>query len=169
MATDRDNDDFDPSEYAALRLWGHILEKGIQVGGFLGFAAIPLLWFKRRTFDAKLITEAGAYGAVTGLTIATAMGLYKWKDMDQEGLEDRVYRLHYNRGQNRADGYGNAGFILGASLTSYAIWPPKPMHLLGGGVLGSFLGVMYSVATDPTPKKKKKPLKENQMIEELKH
>jgi hypothetical protein len=30
-------------------------------------------------------------------------GAFRVSKIDQEGLEDRAYRLHYNKGQNRTD------------------------------------------------------------------
>lgn len=158
------DDDFDPSKYATLKLWTHILEKGLQVGGFLGLVVIPAVWYKRKTFNASVVFDAAGCGGFTGLTIATAMGVYKLKDADQASIEDRVYRLHYNAGQVRTDGYARAGAILGASAASYAVWPPTPLGLFGGVALGSSLGVLYHVATMP---KTTKPT-HNQMLEEMK-
>ncbi len=41
--------------------------------------------------------------AIRACMLAAALGIAKFTQMDQAGIEDRVYRLHFNQGQNRTD------------------------------------------------------------------
>jgi hypothetical protein len=70
----------------------------------------------------------------------------KMKDMDQEGLEDRVYRLHYNKGQNRTDLFSQIGAAGGIGATA-AMLKAAPLQVLGGAAVGTAVGVAAHVAT----------------------
>jgi len=39
------------------------------------------------------------------------VGSLKLIQMDRAGMEDRVYRLHYNKGQNRTDHFSQVGLF----------------------------------------------------------
>ena len=114
--------DFDPSHYATLRLFKHLNVKGTQVGGVIGCGVVlPFLALRGyragKALDLNSTTRALAYSTAGGLILSSqpkpnspfkafpvdALGVAKYVGMDQEGLEDRVYRLHFNASQNRCD------------------------------------------------------------------
>lgn len=45
-----------------------------------------------------------------------ALGYYRVMSIkEDEAIEDRVYRLHYNVGQNRVDKFAGSGAVIGAA------------------------------------------------------
>ena len=54
------------------------------------------------------------------LECAGALGAARLYDQDPESNEDRVYRLHYNRGQNRTDTF--------ALVRAYPAVTLHPLH-----------------------------------------
>eukprot|EP00891_Asterochloris_glomerata_P002097 jgi/Astpho2/2097/Aster-00581 len=129
--------DFDPqqSNATALLMW-HIVQKGWQAGSVLGVGvAMPLL--ARRWRKAGVLTGERVVGA----------GLVWGKPLPQDGIEDRVYRLHYNEGQNRTNRFAAYG-ALGGSLLALTAYPRlKPVA--GGAALGTALGVGLHCLTYP--------------------
>jgi hypothetical protein len=104
----------DKAHYPALELLFHLNMKGIQVGSVLGLAFIPVLKVVRKTPVSK---SFGAYypllTAASGLFVGfapIAMGL------DEEGIDDRGYRLEQNEPQKKCDRYSLMGLIGGSSI-----------------------------------------------------
>lgn len=91
------------------------------------------------------------------------MALYKYVNMDDEGLYDRVYRLHYNEGQQRTDKFAAAFGLLGALAAAAVVRPAAAVSVLGGAAVGMAAGVAAHVATAP-PQAGKPP---NKMLHEL--
>ena len=120
-----------------------------SVGGTLGVlfgAAVALRFPESRSLHA-LFNNAGKLtaAAVGGFG---AYGAYRaFVEIDLDGIQDRVYRLHFNEGQNRVDkfaGVGGTAGLLAAAFTS-----PKPtlLPVLGGLGAGAALGVAAHAAT----------------------
>lgn len=64
-------DNFDPSQSAALRLYSHILQKGFQAGSIIGVGIVaPILAYRQGSLDLALLTRAAGRGALWG-TAAT--------------------------------------------------------------------------------------------------
>lgn len=146
------NDDFDPSKFAAVKLWFHVLEKGFQAGSVVGLAlAVPVVAFRKKSFESQLMTKVLAYSSFAGIGVSGALGTAKFVNMDKEGLEDRVYRLHYNEGQNRCDVFSSTGIVLGAAAVALIFQkralPLQAINIIGGAAAGSALGVFSHVAS----------------------
>ena len=63
-----------------------------------------------------------------------------------EGIEDRVYRLHYNEGQNRTDTFSRIGAAAGAAAAAAKFGLSKNT-IIGGAAFGTSLAVLTHVAT----------------------
>ncbi|CAD7705166.1 unnamed protein product [Ostreobium quekettii] len=161
MAKSRD-DDFDPSRFSAARLCSHALQKGFQAGAVVGAAAVlPTLAFLayRKTgspaMEPGVVMEALGKSGLMGTGLSGILVSGKMIGMDREGLEDRVYRLHYNEGQKRVDRFCQAGGLLGAIAAAFLV-NKSPMVVVGGAAAGAFLGVVAhgtTAAKDSTPNK----------------
>lgn len=79
---------------------------------------------------------------------AGVLGTVKCSSIDKEGVDDRVYRLHYNDGQNRVDKFAAAGGVLGGVL-SLGTLTHNPYIIAGGVAAGSFAGILCHVGTAP--------------------
>ncbi|KAA8499706.1 hypothetical protein FVE85_7291 [Porphyridium purpureum] len=144
--------EYDPKPFARAKLMGHVSFKGWQAGSLLGVViAAPILAYRGK-LDAS---HLGLYGSSTGLAltgVTTVLGLAKMSKTDMEGVEDRVYRLHYNVGQNRVDRMVTVGAGVGAgAMLAVAIKDGKPskevaIAALGGAALGSAVGVLVAAA-----------------------
>jgi len=85
-------------------------------------------------------------------------------------LQDRAYRLHYNKGQNRADLFSHLGSSIGILSTWYWIKAAGGvLGLVGGASVGAALGVLAHVATMEKKQKGEEGEGEgnNKMIDEL--
>ncbi|GFR51058.1 hypothetical protein Agub_g13380 [Astrephomene gubernaculifera] len=142
-----------PASPAAYVMW-HIVKKGFQAGSVIGVAAVlpaMVLWKKVR--DPTALMRALGTSAVTGAAATGALGALKFTTIDQAGFEDRAYRLHYNKGQNRTDCFSFAGAFVG--LAAAAVLLPRGvagttaglygMALVGGSAAGCALGVAAHV------------------------
>jgi hypothetical protein len=64
------------------------------------------------------------------------------------GVEDRAYRLHYNKGQNRVDRFSHIGTALGGTAALLFL-PASAVAVVAGGAAGSAAGVVAHVVTMP--------------------
>lgn len=76
-----------------------------------------------------------------GTVTLTTLGGYKVSGLDQDGVQDRVYRLHFNDSQNRCDRYANGCALIGAGVAS-AVQGPRPGAVVGGMAAGTAMGVL---------------------------
>eukprot|EP00877_Chromochloris_zofingiensis_P012775 jgi/Chrzof1/7751/Cz02g35130.t1 len=133
-------DNFDPSQSAALRLYSHILQKGFQAGSIIGVGIVaPILAYRQGSLDLALLTRAAGRGALWGTAATAVLGALKISQTDQEGLEDRVYRLHYNEGQNRTDLFAQVGAVVGfaAGAALLGVGKTAPINFVGSAALGA--------------------------------
>lgn len=77
---------------------------------------------------------------------AGVMGTMKCSTLDKDGVDDRVYRLHYNEGQNRVDNFAAAGGLLGG-VAAFGIQTRNPYAIAGAVAAGSFAGILCHVGT----------------------
>lgn len=145
-------------KYPAVHLFSHVLQKGFQAGSVIGVVAVvpAVLLLKRGATEVPPLLRAAntlGYSAAAGTALSGAMCTAKFVNMDREGLEDRVYRLHYNEGQNRTDAFCAAGSTLGAAAAALLLArhgvPLSGLNVTGGAALGAALGVFAHVLTRP--------------------
>ncbi|PSC76657.1 hypothetical protein C2E20_0195 [Micractinium conductrix] len=159
MAAEKETD-FDPSldsvALNAARVMNHVLQKGYQMGGVVGtllVAPATLLRLSRAgrlPRGGALTAAAGAVGKTVLVTtaLAGALGAARLASLEdvKAGVEDRVYRLHYNQGQNRADRFALAGSAVGVAAAALLV-PMSPTALLGGGAAGAAAALLAHVGT----------------------
>jgi hypothetical protein len=135
----------------------HVLEKGFQAGSVVGVAAVVpfVAWRLRRTSgfsqggSAEGLLRALGKSAVWGTGITALLGAARIATTEDlaGGLQDRAYRLHYNKGQRRTDLFSEIGMALGGTAAMFV--SPAAAVVLGGAAAGSALGVLAHVATSP--------------------
>lgn len=131
-----------------------------------GLAAYQHL-LKKEPIDPLKLAEGAAYSTLASLGLTFLVGSMKMLQMDRAGLEDRVYRLHYNKGQHRNDHFAQAGAALGLAASAYFLREnssAKPIHYAGGASVGAAVGVLLHMLTRPAEQKTA-----NKMIHELKY
>ncbi len=75
-----------------------------------------------------------------GTLTLTTLGGKKVAGLELDGVEERVYRLHFNARQNRADRFANTGGVFGAAAAA-ALEGASPRPVLGGFAAGTAAGV----------------------------
>eukprot|EP00878_Enallax_costatus_P000645 GHUV01000750.1.p1 GENE.GHUV01000750.1~~GHUV01000750.1.p1 ORF type:complete len:180 (+),score=54.44 GHUV01000750.1:127-666(+) len=144
--------------YPCPTLWCHISQKGLQGGAVLGtFAVAPAIaaWdtFKeRKEVDPLRLLTGVAYTTLASLGLTALVGSVKLLQMDRAGMEDRVYRLHYNKAQHRVDHLAQAGAAIGLAAAAFLLRgnsDVKPLHLVGAGGVGTAAGVLLHLLTRP--------------------
>ncbi|KAL4528991.1 hypothetical protein Ndes2437A_g03516 [Nannochloris sp. 'desiccata'] len=113
------------------RLMHHIVEKGFQCGSIVG-AAVVLPLAARKYFKSHagslagsgpLLMRAMATSALWGTAFSSVIGGARVVQLHStltpqefaDGMQDRAYRLHYNRGQQRVDFFSEAGMAVGGT------------------------------------------------------
>jgi len=69
------------------------------------FGAVPILALRQGGISAELVTRGAGWGALGGIGLSALLYAGKRMTIDSEGVEERVYRLHYNAGQQRVDSF----------------------------------------------------------------
>lgn len=165
-------DDFDPTQSATARLMWHITEKGFQLGACIGSAVVvPVMLYRGRGSNVPVLPKllrglAKTTVITTGVTGVLGLGRIYGTPLTSEGIEDRVYRLHYNQGQNRTDVFSTVGAVTGAAAAA-AKFGVGGASLIGGAAFGTSLAVLAHVATHEEAEKGLKTGPSN-MINELK-
>lgn len=77
---------------------------------------------------------------------ALGLGRVYGTPLTAEGIEDRVYRLHYNDGQNRTDTFSRVGALAGAAAAA-ARYGLHGSVLVGGAAFGTGLAIAAHVVT----------------------
>ena len=152
--------DFVPGPHAASLLMAHCLQKSAQVGAVLGVAACGVAAARGRARGAAITAERAVNLLATSLAGGTvalgAASAAKIASLDEEGIADRVYRLHYSAGQNRTDRLANAGGLLAAGAAALVL-PAATLRVqaingLGGFAAGTAAGIAAHLATPPRNK-----------------
>jgi hypothetical protein len=134
----------------------HVLEKGFQAGSVIGVALVVPAVAWRRGRSAGTLAGAGpallkALGtsALVGTGVAGALGVAMIASIPSDeraaGLQDRAYRLHWNRAQNRTDLFSEVGMALGGTAALFV--SPAAAVVVGGAAAGSAVGVLLHTAT----------------------
>lgn len=143
-----DPDDYAPGPDAPARLLLHCAQKSAQVGA-IGGVALAAVGAARGGGGRPALARLAA-ALVVGTAALTAASAAKIATLDEEGIRDRVYRLHYNAGQARTDRFAAAGGAAGAAAALLARRPPGVGGVtaaLGGAAAGVAAGVAAHVAT----------------------
>ena len=124
-------------------LSSHILRKAVQAGGVFGASSSLLLAALRPQYrhTNALLRTAGLVTLGVGGAAAVA-GLAKVATLDRDGVNDRIYRLHFNQGQIRVDTFsavgGTIGLVAAAAMTT---GPASFAQVVGGLGWGAALSV----------------------------
>ncbi len=153
--------DFVPGPHAASLLMAHCLQKSSQVGSVLGVAACGVAAARGHARGAALTVERAATLLATSLAGGTvalgAASAAKIATLDEEGIADRVYRLHYHAGQNRTDRLANAGGLLAAGVAALLLpavsGRVQTVNGLAGYAAGTAAGIAAHLASPPREKK----------------
>lgn len=156
------DDDFKP-EYVEIKLMAHVAQKGFQAGSLVGLlGVVPVMAISKgglQALSVELVTSGAAYGALGGTGLSLLAGVAKRLSIDHEGVEDRVYRLHYNKSQNRMDAFSAVGSSLGLAAAAYLMHQgdsgrhPPALNLLGGAAAGCAAGFIVHMLTRPADMK----------------
>eukprot|EP00210_Caulerpa_lentillifera_P001144 g1101.t1 len=145
----KDETEFDPSHYPAARLFGHILTKGLQVGSVLGVSVVlPIAYLCNSTLQKDSVHKLVVCSAAGGVTLSGLLGMYKMARMDREGMEDRVYRLHYNESQNRLDRMNTVFGLFGAGSVGL-MTGVDPYSIIAGFTMGTAAAFIADQLTAP--------------------
>eukprot|EP00471_Norrisiella_sphaerica_P002940 CAMPEP_0184480812 /NCGR_PEP_ID=MMETSP0113_2-20130426/2323_1 /TAXON_ID=91329 /ORGANISM="Norrisiella sphaerica, Strain BC52" /LENGTH=176 /DNA_ID=CAMNT_0026859537 /DNA_START=199 /DNA_END=729 /DNA_ORIENTATION=- len=137
---------------ASLVLGFHVAHKGLQAGGCAALASSAILavmgprgfkFFKRLT-QISAITTTG--GILSGLGLATKKIKSLPESEQQDGIEDRAFRIFHNRKQNQVDRYSLFGIGTGM-IGGTVVMGLSYTGLIGGAGLGAAVGVLTCVAT----------------------
>ena len=144
--------DYVPGDDAAAILLAHCVQKSAQVGGVLGCVAAAAGAARARLRGVPLppgrAPQLLAGGFALGTAALSAGSAYKISTLDKDGVDDRVYRLHYHAGQARTDRFANAGGFLGAAaLLAAAPAPSLALNAAAGFAAGTAAGVAVHVAS----------------------
>eukprot|EP01025_Chloroclados_australasicus_P030649 TRINITY_DN30847_c0_g1_i3.p3 TRINITY_DN30847_c0_g1~~TRINITY_DN30847_c0_g1_i3.p3 ORF type:complete len:200 (+),score=14.10 TRINITY_DN30847_c0_g1_i3:54-653(+) len=145
-------------------LFKHVTFKGVQLGSFIGAILVsPIVYYwSPKPVSPLTLGKALGISALSGIGLAGLLGVSKAITIDRDGLEDRVYRLNYNEGQNRWDQLSAIG-ILGGTAMAAVMGGFKPWILAGGAAIGCTIGTISHLATWHDTKNTGK-----QMVEEMK-
>ena len=144
--------DYVPGDNAAAVLLAHCVQKSAQVGAVLGCVAAAAGAARARLKGVPLppgrAPQLLAGGFALGTAALSAGCAYKISTLDKDGIDDRVYRLHYHAGQARTDRFANAGGFLGAAaLLAAAPAPSLALNAAAGFAAGTAAGVAAHVAS----------------------
>ncbi|KAG2483971.1 hypothetical protein HYH03_017216 [Edaphochlamys debaryana] len=107
-----------------------------------------MMLVRPKTRDPTLLLRALGYSCLGGMTASGTLGAVKFSSIDEEGFEDRAYRLFYNKGQNRTDGFAAIGAAVGFAAAA-VLARQSGLGALGGAAVGTAVGVAAHVATQP--------------------
>lgn len=147
MSNEQENDGV---KYPTTLLFRHILTKGLQVGSLFGSGVLlPALYFSSPKFQIDRSAKFLTYSVIGGVALSGrplivsfdnaflsgAAGLVKYVGMDQEGLEDRAYRIKYNEAQNRLDRLNTLFGLFGAGDRCFSPLLQKTVFLGSMGLM----------------------------------
>ena len=132
----------DLPEYPARTLAIHVGLKGVQAGSTLGLLlGVPFAtYWKKFPVQAawlKIMAPAPFVGCAVSLMMLAAKHLST--PMDDDGVDDRAFRILNNIGQVTVDRYSMIGGVTGAAFSAVALRNVRPV------VAGSATGVMFGV------------------------
>lgn len=133
------------------RLFHHILEKGFQAGSLVGLPIAGFLYYRNKpNYPTERFLSTLGKSAVGVVLISGLMGFARVSQIPKEefadGMQDRAYRLHYNKGQRRTDLFAEIGGAAGG-IAAMSFVGRSASVVLGGAALGTAAGVLVHVAT----------------------
>jgi len=126
--------------YPAVELGIHIAYKTVEAGSLIGGFVVAPLWHQFRKANSldkrKLIHRVGICGRrgmLIGLVIAPIMefAFIKKKEVTEDGLFDRCYRIRYNKKQLTIDRAVTVSWIFGFAAMRWS-----------GAVIGTNLAIL---------------------------
>jgi len=128
-------------DYAYSQVLGHTTIKGAQVVSLVAPPVLLALALVRRRplVDARrfLISNARATWLV-GPPLGAALGWARMRNLDDDAIADRAYRLRYNESQKRVDRFFVGGaFAVGAATAAFR---PAGLTSIEGFLGGSAVG-----------------------------
>lgn len=132
--------------YPKTELMIHISTRVVQAFGLLGtvligpVAAVAKSETRNMAGVAQRAKVCGKYGVLLGLVVGPGLSYSRMKSMDADGIDDRCYRLRYNRNQVRVD----QGFVVATPAGAVAAAAMGSSPVLGG-LLG-MTGAIFAVA-----------------------
>jgi len=141
------DDEFKDIPYPTVELAVHVAIKDIQAFGLIGtFIVGPiraLMKAETRTWTMirRRSTRAGLVGVALGCIAGPAMTYGRVRNLEQDAIYDRCYRLRHNRTQVKVDRASFVGLIAGGGL-GIALGG-CPMY---GGLVGMSAGVLTMAA-----------------------
>lgn len=121
------------------------------MGAVVGLALVAPITIYRRGFEPHGLLKTLGTTCLATTTAALLLGAGRVASIPADerpaGLQDRAYRLHYNKGQNRVDLFGEIGMAIGGSAAMMFV-SPAVLVVLGGAAAGSAVGVLTHVATN---------------------
>jgi hypothetical protein len=139
----------------------HVTEKGWQLGSVIGTAiVVPIVARRYSKAHGSLagagprVLRAAATAALAGVALSAAVGSARVGSLKRSlsdedfttGMQDRAYRLHYNRGQVRTDLFCELGMAVGGTAAMLAV-SPAAWCVLGGAAVGTVGGLLAHAAT----------------------
>lgn len=132
--------------YPSAILIKHVAAKGLQVGSLLGLLASPMYAVVRGKPIVATTLSGLLWAPPAGFLLSMGMLAYKAVDMDEDGANDRGFRIHVHPGQNRVDTLCLVGSLVGASVG--AIFGTRGFHsILPAAAAACALGVIAHGAT----------------------
>lgn len=136
-------------EFPARVLLGHITMKGMQLGSVLGCFSIPIVALVRKQPVGLTARTVFPLTVMGGLTVAYGK-LYKtYLDgkLDNDGVDDRAYRILHNKGQVKVDQYTAIGAMVGV-IAGIAVSRGRPGSTLSSACFGIACGIVSHVAEE---------------------
>ena len=132
--------------YPARILTIHVGIKGIQAGSVIGLVAgVPIVSYLKkiplRTAWFKVMPEAPLIGCAVALSLLAAKHLHT--PMDEDGVDDRAFRIVNNAGQVKVDRYSFIVGGIGAAVGAVTIRGFRP--ILASSATGVAFGVVFHV------------------------
>ena len=137
--------DADLPMYPVKTLVTHVAMKGVQLGSIFGLVFVtPAVAFYRKVNPLTAWSRVMPIYPFVGMAITMSMlyGKHQQGILDEDGVDDRAYRIHHNAGQTAADKYSTLGAAAGAAAGA-VIGKLGFRSILSAGATGAALGVGF--------------------------
>lgn len=141
--------DQDMPRYPARVLASHLTMKAAQVGSGLGCVIAPVWAIVRNTplQAASRIVFPFSWLVGFGTSYGFAYHLYSQGKLDNDGVDDRAYRIMKSAGQVKCDKYSFLGGLIGATA-GVILGRGKKGAILAFTSVGAAAGVLLQVSQD---------------------
>lgn len=139
----------DMPRYPARVLASHLTMKGVQVGSFLGGILAPAWVMVRKNKAGNANRAIFSLSWMSGLAFSYgyAYQLYLEGKLDDDGVDDRAYRITKSAGQVKCDKYSFLAGMAGAT-TGVILGRGHKGAILAFTSLGVAAGVLLQVTED---------------------